>query len=536
MFVILVPIPFLIAALSINYFCILRRKREPADDDEDDDTNDNDNDAASSEEEGDDDDIEAEEDSDEESDDDDEDDDDFDTKVRASTAAAAKNSAPKTKSSKMTQVKQGRGGGAREKTKVATGRSPGSNNARGNNKSGAVGVGRGGMANKSSAMQRSAHQALAALAKNVLPEGEVPGLSSLVAGLLHSYRPTATKEHGVVDNTGNDNNNLPQLSEYTPNLVALARKVILVHNDHPNRAQLALLNLLFRSVGGGPQTDFSLGGLGSNKLKAKSKRGGGVGGGGTITDEDDEDTDVDNDDDDEEVILDDMDTDEWARVVTDLVDDMRHVPANQILLCADPLGAVHQAHELNEREARAKGNTTTSDQYSKDAKKSPPVSIGAVEYRKIYNEFWYILGHIALTEGGMATDTTSSNDFDGSSSGKDTTTTAPIVRLDAELVKNLILRIIELSPVGQPDVRAAATLAALSMSHAVLDQSAILAKKMDVASRQYAATKKNKSPGAGGAKAEALKVRMESLKRSVEDLEEVVLGPVVQGLFVHRYR
>ena len=38
------------------------------------------------------------------------------------------------------------------------------------------------------------------------------------------------------------------------------------------------------------------------------------------------------------------------------------------------------------------------------------------------------------------------------------------------------------------------------------------------------------------AKAEALKVRMESLKRSAEDLEEVVLGPVVQGLFVHRYR
>jgi hypothetical protein len=80
------------------------------------------------------------------------------------------------------------------------------------------------------------------------------------------------------------------------------------------------------------------------------------------------------------------------------------------------------------------------------------------------------------------------------------------------------------------------------MSHAVLDQSCILSKKMDVASRQYAAAKKNKSPSgggggqAGGAKVEALKVRMESLKRSVEDLEDVVLGPVVQGLFVHRYR
>lgn len=333
---------------------------------------------------------------------------------------------------------------------------------------------------------------------------------------------------------------LPQLSEYTPNLVALARKVIQIHNDHPNRAQLALLNLLFRSVGGGPQTDLSLGiknttsrrSSSGSKSKTKSKHG-------TITD-DEEDSDIDNMETegetegvDEEVILDEMDTDEWARVVTDLVDDMRHVPANQILLCADPLGAVHQAYELNERDAKGKGNNTGGD-YTADTKKSPPVSVGAVEYRKIYNEFWYILGHIALTEGGMAT--ASSNDFE--SSGKDT---APVVRLDAELVKNLILRIIELSPVGQPDVRAAATLAALSMSHAVLDQSCILAKKMDVASRQYAAAKKNKSPtdgggGQGGAKVEALKVRMESLKRSVEDLEEVVLGPVVQGLFVHRYR
>ncbi len=452
-------------------------------------------------------------DSDEESDDDDDDDDDFWTKKHA-ISTASKNTAPQN-----SHGKKGRGAAsvAREKTKVATGRSP--RLAGGRQKKGA-GVGIGGDTAKSGT-HRSAHQALATLAKNVLPEGETPGLSSLVAGLLHSYRPT--KENI-------DMGSLPHLSEYTPNLVALARKVIQVHNDQPNRAQLALLNLLFRSLGGGPQTDLSLGikNTRSNfsKTRPKSKRG-------TVTDEDDDNaTDMETDDEkeDEEVILDDMDTDEWARVVTDLVDDMRHVPANRILICADPLGAVHQAYALNEREAKGKGahggNTTN---HSKDAKKPPPVSVGAVEYRKIYNEFWYILGHIALTEGGMATTVFESARKDN----------APVVRLDAELVKNLILRIIELSPVGQPDVRAAATLAALSMSHAVLDQSSILVKKMDVASRQYAAAKKNKSPGGGGrggAKVEALKVRMESLKRSAEDLEEVVLGPLIQGLFVHRYR
>lgn len=449
---------------------------------------------------------------------DDDDDENFETKKRAATktAAAIKNTVPSKK-----QGQKGRGAAivARgQKTKVATGRSPGSKTKGGGKMKGG---GMGGGTAKSTT-QRSAHQALAILAKNVLPEGETPGLSSLVAGLLHSYRPSTREEVDVGD--------LPHLSEYTPNLVALARKVIQVHNDHPNRAQLALLNLLFRSVGGGPQTDFSLGLKSTTSSRNKPETNSNH---GTITDdEEDNNSDMETADEKEdgEVILDDMDTDEWARVVTDLVDDMRHVPANQILICADPLGAVHQAYELNEREARGKNTNNGNTDHSKDAKKPPPVALGAVEYRKIYNEFWYILGHIALIEGGMAT--TSSNDF--GSTEKDN---APIVRLDAELVKNLILRIIELSPVGQPDVRAAATLAALSMAHAVLDQSAILAKKMEVASRQYAAAKKNKSPGGGGGtKVEALKVRIESLKRCVEDLEEVVLGPVVQGLFVHRYR
>ncbi len=94
------------------------------------------------------------------------------------------------------------------------------------------------------------------------------------------------------------------------------------------------------------------------------------------------------------------------------------------------------------------------------------------------------------------------------------------------------MRVIELSPVGQPDVRAGATLAAISMSHAVLDQSAQLVKKMDVAERQLQAAKKGKN----SSKAEALKVRVDSLKRSAQDLQEVVMGLVVQGLLVHRYR
>ena len=449
---------------------------------------DDDDDAVPSE-----DDDDARSSSDEESEEEESDDDDFE-------ASAAKSKRRK----KVTPDKKSK------KTKVATGRSPKPPAKRTN--PGRTAARR----TAKTAAQRAAHQALATLARNVLPAGETPGLSSLVAGLLHSYRPSGREE---------DMGDIPRLSEYTPNLVALARKVVRVHNDRPNRAQLALLNLLFRSVGGSRDTDLSLGLLNGDEEK-KKRRGA----------DDDSDAEMEEEDDeDEEVILDEMDTDEWARVVTDLVDDMRHVPANQILVCADPRGAVHQASELAERERRAKeakqdGKVVNDNK--DDAKR--PVSVGATEYRKIYGEFWYVLGHVALTEGGMAT--TGGGDFESQEGDDDEEEKEEsIVRLDADLIRGVLARIIELSPVGQPDVRAASTLAALSVSHAVLDRSAMLVKKLDVATRQHAAATKNKSPG-GGAKKEALKVRMESLRRSVEDLEEIVMGPVVQGLFVHRYR
>ena len=296
---------------------------------------------------------------------------------------------------------------------------------------------------------------------------------------------------------------LMALSPYTVNLHSLAERVIEMHNENPNRAQLALLNLLFRSVGGGPDTDFPMGGGGATTA---------------MEEEEDATTDGGGEEGEEEIILDEMDMDELAERVTDLVDEMRYVPATQILLCADPLGAVHQLNSL-----RGNGNGEDDDG---DGKKRGPkqYALGAVEFRKIYQEFWYILGYVALTEGGMATTNTQQEEDEEASSS--------VVRLDAELVKQLILRVNGLSPVGQPDVRAGATLAVISMSHAVLDQSAQLVKKMDVASRQYKAAKKGKNDS----KAEALKVRIDSLKRSAQDLQEVVLGSFIDGLFVHRYR
>jgi len=462
--------------------------------------------------------------------------DDFETSKKSSA-----------KKKKKTPPKKGAAANKRaKKTAIRTGRSPAP--------PGSARRGAKGRAVAKTAAQRAAHQALATLARNVLPPDESPGLSSLVAGLLHSYRPA--KGSATSNNEGGDSVEgiVPITSEYTPNLATLAKMVVEVHNDRPNRAQLSLLNLLFRSVGGTPETDLSLGdnngGSGKSKKDTKKKSKGGDSDSEMSEDDDEENEgeETDEEEEDEEVKLDDMDTEEWAQIVTDLVDDMRHVPAPRILLCADPKGAVHQSHEQTEREKRAKeadgnknhGGSSMAMWEAEEGKKH--VSLGAMEYRKIYKEFWYVLGHVALTHGGMAT--AANNEFDTSEDTEDKEgSAAPIVRLDAELIKSLILRIIELSPVGQPDVRASATLAVLSAAHAVLDRSVVLIQKLDVATRQYAAASKanKKSPGSGGrkkvgAKAEALKVRMESLKRTVEDLEEVVLGPVVQGLFVHRYR
>lgn len=280
-------------------------------------------------------------------------------------------------------------------------------------------------------------------------------------------------------------------SPYASNLTALSKRLIHLHNEDSNLAQVALVNLLFRSVGGGKESDLADG----RASKAKKE---------------DDDTAMDEDSDAEKgpAILEEMDTNEWARAVTDLVDDMRHRPANQILICADPRGAVHQASVLS-----------GSDKDEKEGKgkkgKEEKQSMGVREYRKIYTEFWYILSSVGLTCGGMATE----------GEGEQ------VLRLDAQLVKSILQRLIELSPVGQPDVRSGACLAALSMSHAVLDHSVAVLKKLEVAKRQLAASKKS----GGGEKAESLKMRVESLKRTLGDLEEVV-DLVVQGLFVHRYR
>lgn len=316
----------------------------------------------------------------------------------------------------------------------------------------------------SPATKRGPQSALAALAKKVLEPGETVG-RSLLASLLNAYKTTNA---GKQTNSPDDDRTL-----YTAQLEHVARKVVEEHKDNANEAQISLLNLLFRSVGGTSETAL-----------------------------------------DDNLILEDMDSEQWGKVITDLVDDMRYTPIDRVLLCADPEGALHAA--------AVDGKPDETD-FSVSASAS-----GVCEYRKIYEEFWFVLGSVALSESYGQDGHGKENDGEAQDTSFATTN-----RFDAEMVRELILRVVELVTVGQPDVRAAATIAAMQMGLAVLSRTAEVKAKLEVATRQFNAAKTSNS---SNRKAEGLSNQIDSLKRTKEDLEELVVGNVMQGVFMHRYR
>jgi cohesin complex subunit SA-1/2 len=201
--------------------------------------------------------------------------------------------------------------------------------------------------------------------------------------------------------------------------------------------------------------------------------------------------------------LEDMDNDQWTLILTDLVEDMATSGKSAILLAADPkVGSSKSVNAIY-------SDCVTADQQV------------TREYRRIYGEFWYVFALASLSS-----EVSSSEHQHRVSLGTPN-------RFDAELVRDIILRVTELVSVGQPDIRAAACLAALQMGHAILDRTLHLTAKLGTATRQYEAfTKQKKS----GEKAESLKIQIDNLKRTIDELEELVTGPIMNGIFMHRYR
>mgnify|MGYP001343070599 CR=1 FL=1 len=118
--------------------------------------------------------------------------------------------------------------------------------------------------------------------------------------------------------------------------------------------------------------------------------------------------------------------------------------------------------------------------------------IGILAYRTLYKEFWYRLGHVLLAHSPSPTaamvsedDEESDMDSEPGSDGNSKKRKKPKEsqqpfssnRFQLEKVRDLILRMTELVSVGQPDLRAAATVAVLQLAKACVERTAELERQ-----------------------------------------------------------
>jgi cohesin complex subunit SA-1/2 len=365
--------------------------------------------------------------------------------------------------------------------KIRVQQSPKTNNKSNTAKNTRKNAATGGSASGSAPTFRAVHTALTALAKKVLDPSETPE-TSLVAALLASYKP-ADGSAAATKKGRRTKSNTNKETLYTAQLEKIAHSVIQDHGSDPNQTQVALFNLLFRSVGGTVATNLNA----------------------------------------TEIELEAVSEEEWMELVTSIVKEMQTTSTDRTLLCADPSGAAHAAATKS-----GTGNTTTPKSHS----------VGAREYRKIYEEFWYLLGKVALTGSVNVPPKTKDDDDDSDNEDSDDEDSDDKVkappdnsRFQVELARDLVARLIEMVGVGQPDIRAAATTAVYQLGTAMLERTVELNAKLTVATRQLNVAKRGKQ----SRKAEALSGQVDSWKRTVADLEEMVKDTIL-GIFMNRYR
>eukprot|EP00934_Nitzschia_sp_Nitz4_P000537 Nitzschia sp. Nitz4//scaffold50_size126154//44740//48960//NITZ4_003680-RA/size126154-augustus-gene-0.125-mRNA-1//-1//CDS//3329553683//537//frame0 len=147
---------------------------------------------------------------------------------------------------------------------------------------------------------------------------------------------------------------------------------------------------------------------------------------------------------------------------------------------------------------------------------TPSDKLGLREFRNIFQEFWYRLGGVVLSHSG--------------SNSEDEPQAFDSNRFQVELIRDLITRVAELVLVGQPDLRAMATLAVWELTKACVERTVELSAKLATAQRQSSASKGQSR------KLEALQHSMDQWKRHKAELEALVEESVLGGVFVRRYR
>lgn len=200
-----------------------------------------------------------------------------------------------------------------------------------------------------------------------------------------------------------------------------------------------------------------------------------------------------------EVDLENISDEEYEDIITAVTEGMQNAADEDVLVCADPLGSIHA------RNGSGKGKNTYA----------------LAEFRKIYEEFWHTLGTVALSSSSQQAE-------DGSDDNEEGFTTS---RFQVEVTRDILCKMIEMVGVGQPDIRAAATIAVYQLSTAMLERSVELSSKVDVAARQLSAAKRSKS----SRKSDVLQVQISSWRRTIDDLEDLVIDTVMKAVFTKRY-
>lgn len=269
------------------------------------------------------------------------------------------------------------------------------------------------------------------IAKKVLTnDTETPELS-LLASLLYAKRRSK-------DSTGTD-------------VRKIAQNVFDDIQKDANHAHIDLLNLIFRSVGG--RFDHLL---------------------------------------DYGINLDTLPEEDLASSIQLIVEDMKETPADSILLCADPEGAM--------------GSRVAGNQRSKAAMK---------EYRQIFQQFWYELGTLFVDA------------LNNENSGK------PEVDL-VEIANSLVARLTDLVYIGVPDIRAAVAIAIYQIALALLEGTVLFQNKLKMANRQLQSAKRVRASPASR-KANALEQQVKQLEEAISSLEDLVKEDVI-NVFLKRYR
>ena len=330
-----------------------------------------------------------------------------------------------------------------------------------------------------------------------------------VSGITSTARPKSFYQHEPEEALySRDKRTRVIVDICLPQLDGIVRDLVRT-TDHegPHELHVKLINLLFRSVGGSTKTNIA-----------------------------------------PETDLDELEDEDWDDMISKVVTVMKNESdADQMLLAADDEWDDDDDHD---------GTLTTRQ-------------IGIIVYRALYKEFWYRLGHVLLAHSpspAVAMVSEEDDDSDDSNSEKDSDddsddSDAPISkmkqnkkkskakkkkpgnaqgstqafssnRFQLEKVRDLILRMTELVSVGQPDLRAAATLAVLQLSKSCVERTVELEQKIRVASRQL----KVASKAGSKQKQQTLQHHLDNWKRHKAELEEIVEGPVFQGVFIHRYR